>query len=322
MRLAFAATLLALATLGAAPVALAPASKVRTWLESGPSDKCVDVLFVGDGYTAKDLDVESGQYWKDVQRNAERLFAEEPFRSYKSRFNVRAAFVESEQSGCDECASEDKVKTAFECHFDTKAGRLLVFTDWRRLRDAIKKSGPTDIVFVMVNSARYGGSGALLRELIVRGRPCPAPTFAAQNTESLFIAVHELGHSFADLADEYEDKALWNTYPLPDDGDVQNANATLSRCFDSKSYETLKKTIKWSHFLALDGAREKKWAYEGAYYRDKGVFRPWTTCRMLNEAAPFCPVCCEEVAKAIVKACGDKWDDARWHKEHPLSDWH
>jgi hypothetical protein len=235
---------------------------------------------------------------------------------------VRPYKLASAQPGCVDSATEEKVHTAFESHFDTKEGRLLVFKDSKKLADVVSKTGQADVVFVMVNTERYGGAGTVLRELPVRGRPCPAPTFAAQDTSSFLIAVHELGHSFADLADEYEDVSLQSTFTIPDEGDIKAANATLPRCFDGTSFETLKKTIKWSHFLSLDGARKKKWAIEGAYYRGKGVFRPWTTCRMLRHDDPFCPVCCEEVAKAIFVACGETWDDARWHKEHPLSEWH
>lgn len=294
---------------------------IKIWLESGPSEKCVDVLFVGDGYTAKDLTIQAGKYWKDVQRYAARLFKEEPFLSTKSRFNVRALFVESPQRGCDASPTEEKFHTALESHFDSPEGRLLVFKDARRLKELVEQAGPADLVFVMVNTERYGGAGTVLHELRVRGKPCPAPTFSAQDTASFLIAVHELGHSFAGLVDEYEDEALQKTFPLPEKGDVSAPNATLPRFFDAKTYESLAKTIKWGHFLALADARKHKWLIEGAYYRAKGVFRPWPTCRMLRHDDAFCPVCAEEVAKAILASCGDTWDDARWHKEHPLSEW-
>src|SRR5689334_4325803 len=72
-----------------------PKLLVKPWLESGPSDRCVDVLFVGDGYSKTDVSPQAGKYWKDVVRYASRLFQDEPFRSYKAKFNVRAAFLES-----------------------------------------------------------------------------------------------------------------------------------------------------------------------------------------------------------------------------------
>src|SRR5689334_10943134 len=85
--------------------ALAPQSpkekppEQRVWLESGPREACVDVLFVGDGYTSKEL-ARSGKYWKDVDRCSKRLFQDAPFSSCKAHFNVRALLLESKQTGC------------------------------------------------------------------------------------------------------------------------------------------------------------------------------------------------------------------------------
>src|SRR5262249_22324303 len=156
----------------------------------------------------------------------------------------------------------------------------------------------------------------------VRGRPLPAPTFSAQDTTSFMIAVHELGHSFANLADEYEDEAEASRQRLPDDGhDLDSANVTLNGHFDASSFKTLAETVKWRHFLALPGARTHEWLFEGGYYRQRGVYRPWRHCRMRDHAAPFCPICEEELAKAIHDCCGDPWDDAAWHKERPLTAW-
>lgn len=298
-----------------------PKPLVRSWLESGPSEKCVDVLFVGDGYIAKELSIQAGKFWKDVGRYAARLFKDEPFLSYKSRFNVRAVFVESHDRGCDDAVGEDGAKTALDSTFDTKEGRLLVFKNTKRLKQVIEGAGGADLVFVMVNTERYGGAGTVLSELQVRGKPCPAPTFSAQDTSSFLIAVHELGHSFAGLADEYVDVPLQPTFKLPEEGDLVPPNVTLPRGFDATSRETLAQTIKWKHFLKLPSGNKFEWLEEGGYYRETGVFRPWKTCRMLRHDDDFCPVCCEEVAKAILTTCGETWDDELWHKQHPLSKW-
>lgn len=293
---------------------------LRAWQESGPRESCVDVLFVGEGYTAKELG-RSGKYWKDVERCSKRLFQDLPFSAYQERFNVRALLVESSQSGCDPAPDEDEADTALDSCFDSPEGRLLVFGDEARLKELVEGAGQTDIVFVMVNTERYGGAGSLLEGVQVRGRPLPAPTYAAQDTRSFLIAVHELGHSFADLDDEYVDEDLHGSFPLPDKGDIPEANVTLSRAFERGSFEQLKTTVKWRHFLELPGATKEKWFHEGGYYRERGVFRPWPTCRMRHNEDPFCPVCAEEIARSIHAACGLAWDDAAWHKEHPLAEW-
>ena len=294
--------------------------QLRAWLESGEPAACVDVLFVGDGYTSKHLG-RAGKYWKDVERCAKRLFQDEPFASYRERFNVRALFVESKDEGCDPARGDDRADTALDSSFDTSDGRLLCFEDSTRLKELVEASGPQDIVFVMVNSERYGGAGSKLEELLVRGRAVPAPTYAAQDTRSFLIALHELGHSFADLADEYVDEELHSTFPLPEEGDLSQSNVSLERAFERASFERLKATVKWKHFLELPGASRAEWFHEGGHYRERGVFRPWPTCRMRTNEDPFCPVCAEEVARAIHAACALDWDDVAWHKAHPLTQW-
>ena len=293
---------------------------VNVGLESGPRESSVDVLFVGDGYTKKELG-RAGKYWKDVERCSKRLFQDLPFSAYKKRFNVRALMLESEDEGCDPAPGKDEADTALDSHFDSAGGRLLVFGDSARLKQLVEACGQTDIVFVMVNTERYGGAGTVLEGLSVRGRPLPAPTYAAQDTRSFLIAVHELGHSFADLDDEYVDETLHGTFPLPDKGDLPEANVSLEGAFERGSFERLEATVKWKHFLALPGAQKEEWCHEGGYYRERGVYRPWPTCRMRDHEDAFCPVCCEEVARSIHAACVLPWDDAAWHKEHPLADW-
>ena len=96
---------------------------------------------------------------------------------------------------------------------------------------------------------------------------------------------------------------------------------TLRGHFDDSSRKSLKKTIKWRRFLALPGARSKKWLFEGAYFRDKGVFRPWRDCMMRNSGVRFCPVCMEEMARTIVETCGETWNAAAYYKKHPLKSW-
>ena len=86
--------------------------------------------------------------------------------------------------------------------------------------------------------------------------------------------MHELGHSFGGLADEYADAALTGTFALPSDekADLGEANVTLRGCFDLAD---LGSTVKWRHFLALPGAQHYDGIHEGGYFRAEGVFRPF-----------------------------------------------
>lgn len=285
---------------------------------AGPPETTVDVLFVGDGYTAKQL---KGKYLKDAERYTKRLLEEQPFKGYAKRFAVRAAMVASEHEGCDRSPSEERRATALQSHFDSPDGRLLVFKDEDALRAIVLAAGPPDIVFVMVNTETYGGAGTVL-SMPERSRALPAPTFSAQDTRSFLIALHELGHSFGGLADEYADEALHETFALPTDGgDLDEANVTLARGLDRDKRDELGQRIKWKHFLALPGADKHDWLFEGGYYREKGVVRPWRNCKMRENEAAFCPVCDEEMTKAILACLGEAFDDAAYHKARPLSQW-
>ena len=216
MTIGWRATLLAVLAL---PLLLGPARgepdapPIRTWLESGPPESHVDVLFVGDGYQRRHLS-RSGKYWRDVNRYAKRLFEERPFTWCKKRFNVRALFVESEDAGCKGSSKVDDPDTALESAF--QGDRFLSFGDPAALQRFVEGAGDVDIVFVMVNTERYGGGGTTLHGILRRGRPLPAPTFSAQDTTSFLVAVHELGHSFAGLDDEYEEAGKDDRYPLPE----------------------------------------------------------------------------------------------------------
>jgi IgA peptidase M64 len=305
------------------PLAVADdaAPTVRAWLASGDSAKSVDIVFVGEGYQKRHLALE-GKYWTDVKRYATRLTAEPPFSWYRSRLNIKAVFLESEDEGCNDAPTPKTKRTALGCQFDGKEGRLLRFTDDAAPERAVKAAGGVDIALVMVNTERYGGAGTVLDSVIVRGRPLPAPTFSARDTPSFLIALHELGHSFATLADEYTEIAQVQRYTLPKDGaDLSEPNVTLASHVDRKDAKSIQRTVKWRHFMTLPGAQKHSWLHEGAYFRAAGVFRPWEKCRMLASEDGYCPICCEEMAKAIFATCGEEWDDAAYHKAHPLTLW-
>lgn len=294
-----------------------PKTRIESIRESAPPATAVDILFVGDGYTQQHLGP-TAKYLSDVRRYTKQLFEEIPFSWYADKFNVRAALLESKDRGARSAPEDTSVDTALRSTFDSVNGRLLTFENDARLAEIVRAAGPTDIVFVMVNTERYGGAGTVLSRVKVRGRNLPAPTFAAQDTTSFLIAIHELGHSFANLADEYVDTSLHARYPLPDEGDLLERNVTLGKLLDMKDRAGLKATLKWSHFLDLPNAERHPFAHQGGYYREKGVFRPWPRCRMRDHEDPFCPICCEDMSRAIFDACGEPFDDPAYHRAHPL----
>lgn len=286
--------------------------RVRAWQETGSAEERVDIVFVGDGYQRRHL-TRTGKYWRDVNRYARELFEEPPFSTYKKLFNVYGVYLESKNVALEG-------ETALGCYFAQP--RLLQVRHRKKLLEAVSAAPPADIVFVMVNTEKHGGAGSTLREIQRRGRPLPSPVFSACDTISFQVALHELGHSFAGLGDEYVDEPTATRYPLPGKGkDLPHPNVTLAAHIDVTSREAIRATAKWGRYLDLKGAKRWRWAYEGAYFRTSGVFRPFPRCRMRAGGDAFCPVCCEQIAKNIHLAAGVPWDPEAHLKKHPLRGW-
>ena len=286
--------------------------RVETLQESGPARDCVDVVFIGDGYVADDL-VADGAYEKDVRRVTEELFATEPFRSLQSVFNVRAVYACSFARGADDRPVEDSRATILDCAFDAPDGRNVTYRRDENVMRLARLAPAADIVLVMINDPRYGGSGGVIWE------KTPAPCFTNAQ-RSLQIAVHELGHSLANLGDEYTDPKEAERRPLPDGTqDLPYPNLTRAKHVDLSSKRTLEATVKWKHLLDLPGAEGRIGAFEGGYYRDSGVFRPEEKCKMRASGDPFCAVCREEITRSIYALIGRKFDHAAYHAANPLT---
>ncbi len=151
--------------------------------------RAVDVVILGEGYTRAQAD----EYRKDLARFTRVLLGQEPYRSLRSRINVWGVLPYSEEAGCDEPGRGVWRRTALDLHFDALGSpRYLLTQDNRAVRDAAARV-PYDTIVIMVNHDRYGGGG-------IYNLYC---TFTAHNRWSAYLFLHELGHSFAGLADEY-----------------------------------------------------------------------------------------------------------------------
>jgi hypothetical protein len=153
-----------------------------------PHDK-VDFVFLAEGYTAADRD----KFKADVDRMTAALFAVEPYRSRQDAFNVRAVFRPSAERGVDEPRQRSYKKTVLNASFNAfDLDRYLLVEEDHLMHD-IAAAVPYDVLAVLVNSPRYGG-GSIALDYCVTTVDHPA---------SPQVFVHELGHSFAYLADEY-----------------------------------------------------------------------------------------------------------------------
>lgn len=168
---------------------LIPGVKVFEILRSGDPHRKVDVAFVAEGYTIE----EETKLRKDLDRFAEVLFTLEPYKSHRDKFNLYGVFKPSPESGCDEPSHGSFKSTPLNAAFDALGSeRYLLTEDNKSLRD-IASHVPYDALFIMVNHKRYGGGG-------IYNLYC---TFTTDNQWFEYLFLHEFGHSFAGLADEY-----------------------------------------------------------------------------------------------------------------------
>lgn len=159
-----------------------------------PPRACVDLVILGEGYTAKEVK----KFRADLGRFTAALLRQEPFASLRHAIAVRGVLVPSPESRCDEPSRGVWRRTALGASFDALGSeRYLLTEDNRALRRAAA-AVPYELAVVMVNHTRYGGGGIFHFY----------STFTTGNQWSEYIFLHELGHAFVGLADEYYTSAV------------------------------------------------------------------------------------------------------------------
>ncbi len=166
-----------------------PAGRVWNLFENGPPSEKVDLLVIGEGYT----DAESSKFQKDVRRLVGKLFETEPFKSRQRDFNVRAIDIPAGQSGVHRPRTRDDRRTAISAEYNIFDSERYVLTlDNRALRD-VASAAPYDFIEILVNEKQYGGGGIFNDQA----------TAAVDTAFAEYVFIHEFGHHFADLGDEY-----------------------------------------------------------------------------------------------------------------------
>ena len=167
----------------------APSGRVWTILESGPPAEKVDLVILGEGYSEAELP----KFHADAGRLVERLFSVEPFKSRRSDFNVRAIDLPSAGSGVHRPHVGRSRRTPVSAEYNIfDSERYLLTLDNRALRDVLS-AAPYEFVEILVNEKQYGGGGIFNFQA----------TAAADTAFADYVFVHEFGHHFAGLADEY-----------------------------------------------------------------------------------------------------------------------
>ena len=257
----------------------------RYLLKNGPADRCIDVAIVAEGYTPGEMD----RFRRDASIACESLFSHEPFRSLKDRFNVVAVESPSADSGVSVPRLGLWKQTAFSSHFSTfYSDRYLTTSHVKDLHDALAGI-PYEHIIVLANTDEYGGGGIYNDyTLTTAGHELFRP-----------VVVHEFGHSFGGLADEYfyEDDLMTDTCPL--DVEPWEPNVTTLVDFDAKWRDMLPVGTP----VPTPPVRQGEFpvgVYEGANYSAKGVYRPAFNCRMrTNDYPAFCPVCRRALERLI-----------------------
>ena len=238
---------------------------------NGSNDSRVNIVFLGDGYKQNQM----ADYIADVEDVTSALFNTVPYSNYTNYFNVYAVEVPSDDSGTDhpgtapDCGGYNNdvfyADTYFDSSFDLyNIHRLLYIENSSAAFDVLTDNVPDwDIIFVMVNTTMYGGAGG---------------TFAvfSRHQSSTEIAIHEIGHSFAGLSDEY-----WAGFNYA----RENSNMTENDNPD---------TITWSPWLYDNGIGIYPYEYPGNEW-----FRPHQNCKMQFLGPPFCSVCVEQTIKSV-----------------------
>ena len=249
----------------------------------GASSEKIDLVFLAEGYTIN----EKEKYFSDAERFTEALFTTPPFDQCREDFNVRAVFLESEDSGTDFSGKGIFKYTALNSGFYTfGTDRYLTTPDMKAIRDAVWNV-PCDAVFILVNSEVYGGGG--MYNFYAMG--------SADNARTLQVFVHEFGHSFAGLADEYfsSETAYDSFYNLQ--YEPWEPNITTLIDFERKWKDLL--PVGTPVPTPLEAPyKEQLGVFEGGGYLAKGIYRPVDRC-MMRDMSPFCPVCSRAILRMV-----------------------
>jgi len=253
--------------------------------DSGDPENKVDIAFIAEGYTKDQMD----KFLHDAKRISDYFLSQEPYSDYKDRFNFYAIESPSEESGVDVPGRRIYVNTDINSNFYTfDMDRYLTSSNTKEVYD-IAANVPYDVIFILVNSKIYGGGGFYNH-------------FGESTVDNFFseiVSIHEFGHTFAGLADEYYTSEVTYSDFYNPKVEPWEPNLTTNVDFASKWKSLIKKGTP------TPTPRDEKYQntvgmFEGGGYVGKGVYSPMMDCRMKsNEASGFCTVCQQAIIRMI-----------------------
>jgi hypothetical protein len=307
-----------------------PVRPVVDILVNGDPARKVDILVLGDGYAKADME----KFRRDARHFTDVLFGTKPFSARKGEFNVRAIEVESAESGIDVPDKGVWKSTPLGTMYNTFGLPRYVLSEHNKAIRDIAAGAPYDFLCIILNDSRYGGGGIYNLYAI---------TYAGEQTKGQewqmdYTYVHEFGHSFAGLGDEYYSSAIAYSDFYPAGVEPWEPNITA---------QTDPAKVKWRGMLSAGVAVPTPWAksaydsvevlrqkldrlapdyyekrepyyrasmdflktspnagkvgvFEGAGYASKGLYRPSVDCRMFSlSLADFDPVCSAAIGRMI-----------------------
>lgn len=273
------------ASIFADPSISQPFESVDLEIHGAPEEK-IDILFLAEGYTDNEME----KFLEDARRSAGYIFSEEPFKSQRENFNVRAVKSVSKDSGTDIPGQGIWKNTVMNSSFYTFGiERYMTTMDYAAVCDVAANTF-YDQIYILVNTDKYGGGGIYNLYSIS----------AADNMESRAVVIHEFGHAFGGLADEYYNSAVAYNDFFNLETEPWNPNLTTLVDFDSK-WKDLMQTDTPIPTPQEEAYREVVGVYEGGGYVAKEVYRPMIDCRMHTNDAAFCPVCAGALLKMIAR---------------------
>jgi hypothetical protein len=258
--------------------AFSTSARLHTLLANGPTSGRLNIAILAEGFTLG----EETTFTNRALAVLNQFLAASPYKEYRNHFNGLAIFVPSAQSGSDHPTASTYRNTYFNSTYGTGSlVRLITIPSdgIGKVNSLLEQFVPEyDIALLLVNDSEYGGSGGF-------------PAIASIHTSSSELALHEIGHSFAGLGDEYD-------APAPGYPDVEHPNTTK---------ETRRDSIKWRDWInpstPIPTPETSTHAnvvglFEGAYFHETDWFRPKLDCRMKTLGQPFCEVCKEAIVLA------------------------
>jgi hypothetical protein len=311
------------------PADIIHSEKIDVIYDNGPAAEKLDVIILGDGYTAEEM----GKFRADAKRMADVLLSEEPFLARKSDINIRAVETPSTISGVLRPHPGVFKRTVLSTHYGSfDSERYVLAYDNRTIRD-VASAVPYEFMVILINERTYGGGG--IYNLYT--------TVSADNKFGEYIMVHEFGHHLGALADEYYTSSIayempeiktepwetnitalfdknnlkwkdlveegtplptpWNKEPFDQFGyRIQQERDSLRAAKvpeDVMEALFMRQMKQEDEFFAAEKYRDKVGAFEGAGYLAKGLYRSQIDCIMYTRHMKFCKVCQRSIEDVI-----------------------